>query len=141
VRPLRLFARPEPIERWPKCPTGLLCASAGGGVLHDVTAIEGPERIAAPWWRACRQPTRDYFRAGISEGPTFWLYREGLWVARRCGRSGLCMASLVKGRWCRALLRACALADNMLRRPPKRDRGCGVRILSSFGIRICQMCL
>ena len=48
-------------------------------VLHDVAAIEGPERIAAPWWRHAGMPTRDYFRAEDSEGRRFWLYREGLW--------------------------------------------------------------
>ena len=48
-------------------------------VLHDVSAIEGPERIAAPWWRHADMPTRDYFRAEDSEGRRFWLYREGLW--------------------------------------------------------------
>ena len=50
-------------------------------VLHDVAAIEGPERIAAPWWRRPNAPTRDYFRAEDSQGRRFWLYREGL-----CGR-------------------------------------------------------
>jgi protein ImuB len=47
--------------------------------MHEIAAIEGPERIAAEWWRRQRGPTRDYFRAEDSEGRRFWLYREGLY--------------------------------------------------------------
>ena len=79
ARPLRLFARPEPIEALAEVPDGPPLRFRWRRVLHDVTAIEGPERIAAPWWRNAGAPTRDYFRAEDSEGRRFWLYREGLW--------------------------------------------------------------
>ena len=79
ARPLRLFARPEPIEALAEVPDGPPLRFRWRRVLHDVTAIEGPERIAAPWWRQAGAPTRDYFRAEDSEGRRFWLYREGLW--------------------------------------------------------------
>ena len=79
TRPLRLFARPEPIEAMAEVPDGPPRRFRWRRVLHDVTAIEGPERIAAPWWRHAGAPTRDYFRAEDSEGRRFWLYREGLW--------------------------------------------------------------
>jgi protein ImuB len=79
ARPLRLFARPEPIEALAEVPDGPPRRFRWRRVLHDVTAIEGPERIAAPWWRHAGMPTRDYFRAEDSEGRRFWLYREGLW--------------------------------------------------------------
>jgi protein ImuB len=79
ARPLRLFARPEPIEALAEAPDGPPRRFRWRRVLHDVTAIEGPERIAAPWWRHADMPTRDYFRAEDSEGRRFWLYREGLW--------------------------------------------------------------
>jgi protein ImuB len=79
ARPLRLFARPEPIEAMAEVPDGPPLRFRWRRVLHDVTAIEGPERIAAPWWRHAGMPTRDYFRAEDSEGRRFWLYREGLW--------------------------------------------------------------
>jgi protein ImuB len=78
-RPLRLFAHPEPIEALAEVPDGPPLRFRWRRVLHDVTAIEGPERIAAPWWRQTDMPTRDYFRAEDSEGRRFWLYREGLW--------------------------------------------------------------
>jgi protein ImuB len=79
TRPLRLFARPEPIEALAEVPDGPPLRFRWRRVLHDVAAIEGPERIAAPWWRHADMPTRDYFRAEDSEGRRFWLYREGLW--------------------------------------------------------------
>jgi protein ImuB len=79
ARPLRLFARPEPIEALAEVPDGPPLRFRWRRVLHDVAAIEGPERIAAPWWRYAGAPTRDYFRAEDSEGRRFWLYREGLW--------------------------------------------------------------
>ena len=79
ARPLRLFARPEPIEALAEVPDGPPLRFRWRRVLHDVAAIEGPERIAAPWWRRDGAPTRDYFRAEDSQGRRFWLYREGLW--------------------------------------------------------------
>ena len=79
ARPLRLFVRPEPIEAVAEVPDGPPLRFRWRRVLHDVTAIEGPERIAAPWWRRDGAPTRDYFRAEDSEGRRFWLCREGLW--------------------------------------------------------------
>ena len=79
ARPLRLFARPEPIEALAEVPDGPPLRFRWRRVVHDVAAIEGPERIAAPWWRHAGAPTRDYFRAEDLEGRRFWLYREGLW--------------------------------------------------------------
>ncbi len=79
ARPLRLFVHPEPIEALAEVPDGPPLRFRWRRVLHDVAAIEGPERIAAPWWRRDGAPTRDYFRAEDSQGRRFWLYREGLW--------------------------------------------------------------
>jgi protein ImuB len=79
ARPLRLFARPEPIEALAEVPDGPPLRFRWRRVLHNVVAIEGPERLAAPWWRREAMPTRDYFRAEDTEGRRFWLYREGLW--------------------------------------------------------------
>ncbi len=79
ARPLRLFVRPEPIEALAEVPNGPPLRFRWRRFLHDVAAIEGPERIAAPWWRRAGAPTRDYFHAEDSQGRRFWLYREGLW--------------------------------------------------------------
>ena len=89
-RPLRLFVRPEPIEAVAEVPDGPPLRFRWRRVLHDVAAIEGPERIAPPWWRRDGGPTRDYFRAEDSQGRRFWLFREGLSAARRSGRNGSC---------------------------------------------------
>ena len=79
TRPLRLFERPEPIETLAEVPDGPPLRFRWRRVLHEVAAIEGPERIAAPWWRRRDAPTRDYFRAEDTFGRRFWLYREGLY--------------------------------------------------------------
>jgi protein ImuB len=78
-RPLRLFDRPEPIEAIAEIPDGPPLRFRWRRVLHEVAAIEGPERIAAPWWRRVDAPTRDYFRAEDFSGRRYWLYREGLY--------------------------------------------------------------
>ena len=79
ARPLRLFERPEPIEALAEVPDGPPLRFRWRRVLREVAAIEGPERIAAPWWREPAAPTRDYFRAEDAEGRRYWLYREGLY--------------------------------------------------------------
>ncbi len=79
ARPLRLFERPEPIEALAEVPDGPPLRFRWRRVLREVAAIEGPERIAAPWWRGPAAPTRDYFRAEDAEGRRYWLYREGLY--------------------------------------------------------------
>ncbi|MFN5618408.1 MAG: DNA polymerase Y family protein, partial [Brevundimonas sp.] len=38
---------------------------------------EGPERIAAEWWRTPRARPRDYYRVEDEEGRRFWLFRAG----------------------------------------------------------------
>ena len=79
LRPLRLFERPEPIEALAEVPDGPPLRFRWRRVLREVAAIEGPERIAPPWWRGQDGPTRDYFRAEDSHGRRYWLYREGLY--------------------------------------------------------------
>ncbi len=78
VRPIRLLQKPEPIEAVASVPDGPPIRFRWRRVLHEVAAIEGPERIASEWWRH-QALTRDYFRAEDSEGRRFWLFREGLY--------------------------------------------------------------
>ncbi|UDL94840.1 DNA polymerase Y family protein [Lichenihabitans sp. PAMC28606] len=81
-RPIRLFARPEPIETIAGIPDGPPVQFKWRRNTHEVTAIEGPERIAPEWWKHDRNDrlaeTRDYFRAEDRHGRRFWLFREGL---------------------------------------------------------------
>ncbi|MCO5129905.1 MAG: DNA polymerase Y family protein [Xanthobacteraceae bacterium] len=80
LRPLRLFAPPEPVEVLADFPHGPPAAFRWRRVFHRLARVEGPERIAAEWWQRhdCEEPTRDYFRAEDAEGARFWLYREGI---------------------------------------------------------------
>ncbi len=78
-RPILLLAKPEPIETLAGVPDGPPVRFRWRRVLHEVAAVEGPERISLPWWEALPLPTRDYFRAEDREGRRFWLCREGLY--------------------------------------------------------------
>lgn len=70
-RPLRLFARPEPVS------FVAMSRLSWRRAQHVVTQCEGPERIAMEWWRhQTIQPTRDYFRMEDGEGRRYWLYRS-----------------------------------------------------------------
>jgi protein ImuB len=81
IRPIRLFARPEPIEAIAEVPDGPPVRFKWRRVTHDVAHAEGPERIAMEWWRdeEGRTLTRDYFRIESREGMRVWVYREGLY--------------------------------------------------------------
>ncbi|MGP9820361.1 DinB/UmuC family translesion DNA polymerase, partial [Salinarimonas sp. NSM] len=77
-RPIRLFARPEPIEAVATVPDGPPLRFRWRRVLHETAAYEGPERIAPAWWDG-EGLTRDYFRTEDSAGRRFWIFREGLY--------------------------------------------------------------
>ncbi|UCI08250.1 DUF6504 family protein [Mesorhizobium sp. B1-1-8] len=85
-RPIRLFRSPEPIEvPATEMPEGPPMNFRWRRALYRVTRAEGPERIAAEWWRQQpgedEAPTRDYYRIEDSEGRRYWLYRQGLYGA------------------------------------------------------------
>jgi protein ImuB len=81
TRPLKLLEPPEPIEAIAAVPDSPPAKFRWRRVWHDISAIEGPERIAPEWWKH-EEPalTRDYFRAEDSCGQRFWLFREGLYT-------------------------------------------------------------
>ena len=91
ARPLRLFVRPEPIEALAEVPDGPPLRFRWRRVLHDIAAIEGPERIAAPWWRRVGAPTRDYFRAEDLKAAASGSTARAYGAARRRRRNGSCM--------------------------------------------------
>lgn len=99
TRPLRLIEPAEPVEAVAMVPEGPPLRFRWRKALYEVTASEGPERIAPPWWSAEYGPaqtglTRDYFRVEDGAGRRFWLYREGLYEreteAPRWFLQGLC---------------------------------------------------
>jgi len=78
-RPLRLLARPEPIEAVAEVPDGPPLRFRWRRALHEVIAAEGPERIEGVWWSEHGGPARDYFRVEDKSGLRFWLFRAGLY--------------------------------------------------------------
>lgn len=81
-RPLLLLPRAEPIRviaELPHYPPRRFTWRRAR--LHHVVSAEGPERIAAEWWReaAAAIPLRDYFILENAEGCRFWVYREGVY--------------------------------------------------------------
>ena len=78
-RPLRLLARPEPIEAVAEVPDGPPLRFRWRRALHEVIAAEGPERIEGAWWSEHGGPARDYFRVEDKNGLRFWLFRSGLY--------------------------------------------------------------
>jgi protein ImuB len=81
ARPLRLLAKPEPIhDVVALVPDGPPVRFRWRSAWHDVTAVEGPERIAGAWWSEDGSGrTRDYFQVEDRSGLRFWLFRAGLY--------------------------------------------------------------
>jgi len=91
-RPLRLFANPEAIEAEAATSEEAPLHFTWRHVRHCVHRAEGPERIAAEWWRnaapAARE-TRDYYRVEDEDGGRFWLYRQSAGETSRWYLHGL----------------------------------------------------
>jgi protein ImuB len=78
-RPLRLLAKPEPIEAIATVPDGPPVRFRWRRVLHEIIAADGPERIEGAWWSEEGGPARDYFRVEDKAGLRFWVFRAGLY--------------------------------------------------------------
>lgn len=84
-RPIHLFDPPQRVEVIAELPDGPPRRFRWRRTLHDVTRFEGPERIAAEWWRRAPDDpglTRDYYRVEDVRGRRFWLFRHGLYDER-----------------------------------------------------------
>jgi protein ImuB len=81
LRPIQLFDPPQAIDVIAEVPDGPPRRFRWRRRLHEVTRHEGPERIAAEWWRRADGAglTRDYYRVEDKEGQRFWLFRHGLY--------------------------------------------------------------
>jgi protein ImuB len=78
-RPLLLLPRPEAADVTALIPDGPPRRFRWRGVMHQVAAAEGPERITPEWWQRTEAAERDYFRVQDTEGRRYWLYRDGLY--------------------------------------------------------------
>jgi protein ImuB len=85
LRPLHLFDPPHRIEVMAEVPDGPPRRFRWRRTVHDVSGYEGPERIAAEWWRRRSMAglTRDYFRVEDVRGRRFWVFRHGLYGAEK----------------------------------------------------------
>lgn len=85
LRPLYLFDPPQQIEVMAQVPDGPPRRFRWKRTAHDVTRYEGPERIAAEWWkrRSMTGLTRDYYRVEDTYGRRFWVFRHGLYGSEK----------------------------------------------------------
>jgi protein ImuB len=85
LRPLYLFDPPQRIIVIAEVPDGPPHRFRWRRGMHDVTRFEGPERIAAEWWKRPSMTglTRDYYRVEDQRGRRFWLFRHGLYGSER----------------------------------------------------------
>ena len=82
-RPLRLLAKPEPIDDVvSSVPDGPPARFRWRRALHEIVAAEGPERIEGVWWNEAGRPVRDYYRVEDAAGLRFWVFREKLYDLR-----------------------------------------------------------
>jgi protein ImuB len=88
-RPIHLLDPPQPVQVIAEVPDGPPQRFRWGRRLHEVVRFEGPERIAAEWWRregghdANPGLTRDYYRIEDRRGRRYWLFRHGLYGSER----------------------------------------------------------
>jgi protein ImuB len=85
-RPVRLLARPEPIDAIATVPDDPPVTFRWRGRVRRVRRSEGPERLAEEWWRRPPGETepshvRDYYRVEDDTGARYWLFRAGLYGA------------------------------------------------------------
>jgi protein ImuB len=80
-RPIRLLARPEPIDAVAPVPDDPPILFRWRRVAHRVRRADGPERVCGEWWRdaADAERLRDYYRIEDEAGRRFWLFRDGLY--------------------------------------------------------------
>jgi protein ImuB len=91
-RPIRLFAKPQPIEATAALPDAPPIFFRWRKIIHRIARAEGPERICPEWWRDNdaaapeEERIRDYYRVENTEGMRFWVFREGLYGGNRMPR-------------------------------------------------------
>lgn len=83
LRPLRLFAPPQPIEtNMAEIPEGAPRRFTWRRVAHIVVRAEGPERLEPEWALDGEDaPVRDYYRLEDDQGRRFWVFRQARYDA------------------------------------------------------------
>ncbi len=90
MRPFFLLDPPQKVEVIAEVPDGPPHRFRWRRKLHEVRLYEGPERIAAEWWRKAGGEsagkgglTRDYYRIEDARGRRYWIFRHGLYEEKR----------------------------------------------------------
>jgi protein ImuB len=81
-RPIRLLARPEPVEVTAPIPDYPPMLFRYKGKLHTIKRADGPERIEQEWWLQ-GGPHRDYYVVEDEEGRRYWIFRSGHYLGDR----------------------------------------------------------
>lgn len=76
MRPIRLLAKPEPIEVMALVPDNPPKIFIYKDKRHDIVKADGPERIGREWWRDSGEH-RDYYAVEDSKGRRYWVFRSG----------------------------------------------------------------
>ena len=78
-RPVRLLARPDPIEVIALLPDHPPVAITWRGKRRRVRRADGPERIFGEWWTRSSEfdAVRDYFVIEDDDGERLWIFRSG----------------------------------------------------------------
>ena len=78
LRPLTLFAAPQPIEVTAVVPEGAPDRFLWRRLQRRIVAAEGPERLEPEWGRPAElERVRDYYRLEDEAGRRYWVFREG----------------------------------------------------------------
>ena len=79
LRPITLFAPPQPILVTAGVPEDPPARFVWRRLTRIVVGAEGPERLEPEWGRASQSRVRDYYRLEDDRGRRYWVYREGLY--------------------------------------------------------------
>lgn len=75
-RPVRLLARPEPVDVTAPIPDYPPLMFRYKGEVHHIRKADGPERIEREWWLEGGEH-RDYYNVEDEDGQRYWLFRSG----------------------------------------------------------------
>jgi protein ImuB len=76
MRPMRLLAKPEPIEVMALVPDNPPKTFTHKGKRHNIIKADGPERIGREWWQDNGEH-RDYYAVEDNKGQRYWVFRSG----------------------------------------------------------------
>lgn len=80
-RPVRILAKPEPVEVTAPIPDYPPLMFRYKNKVHHIKKADGPERIEREWWLESGEH-RDYYNVEDQDGQRYWLFRSGHYEGR-----------------------------------------------------------